>query len=351
MKSLSSNTILSMNQLLQKFLFSSSLALSLFYANAQNKAANIDSAAVNNLPGKGLLQHDFLYTGEWDYRKSVQTIYLIRGGKLIWSYSIATKDSAGNETELGDATMRPNGNIVFSYKTGAAEITPGKKIIWNYPAPAGTEIHSAEPIGNDRILMVINGVPAKAKLINVKTGETEKEMILPTGKPGAHLQFRRVRMAGAATVIAAHLDSNLVAEYDFNGTKLWGYRITKPWSVSRLKNGNTLITSIECPIREVNYHGDVVWQLEQKDVPAIKLYQTQVAVRLENGNTVFSNWCNKGIAKPGDWPGSVQLIEVTPEKKVVWALCQWSDPDLGPASSIQLLDGRGTKKGYLKNYK
>jgi len=32
---------------------------------------------------------------------------------------------------------------------------------------------------------------------------------------------------------------------------------------------------------------------------------------------------------------------VTPDKKVVWALSSWKDPDLGPATSIQLLDEPG----------
>jgi len=88
-------------------------------------------------------------------------------------------------------------------------------------------------------------------------------------------------------------------------------------------------------------------------VPAIKLFQLQVAVRLENGNTIVSNWCPNGIKKPEDWPGSVQLLEITPDKKLVWALSQWSDPDMGPASSIQLLDEPSIKKnkGYLKKYK
>jgi hypothetical protein len=36
------------------------------------------------------------------------------------------------------------------------------------------------------------------------------------------------------------------------------------------------------------------------------------------------------------------VIEVTPEKKVVWALRSWTPPaDLGPATVIQLLDEPG----------
>jgi hypothetical protein len=34
----------------------------------------------------------------------------------------------------------------------------------------------------------------------------------------------------------------------------------------------------------------------------------------------------------------VQVLEVTPDKQVVWALSSWKDPDLGPATHIQLLD-------------
>jgi hypothetical protein len=32
---------------------------------------------------------------------------------------------------------------------------------------------------------------------------------------------------------------------------------------------------------------------------------------------------------------------VNPAKEVVWALSEWKDPDLGPATSIHLLDEPG----------
>src|SRR5713226_9311049 len=52
------------------------------------------------LPGKGLAQHPFLYTGEWDTRKPVQTIFLVRGGKVVWTYSIPIKNEKGELNEL-----------------------------------------------------------------------------------------------------------------------------------------------------------------------------------------------------------------------------------------------------------
>lgn len=292
------------------------------------------------LPGKGMAQHDFLYTGEWDYRKPVQTVFLIHKGQVAWFFEVPTKDSTGTMEELGDATMRANGNIVFCRKVGASEITPEKKIIWNYIAPPGTEIHSVEPIGKHKVLMVINGVPARVMLINTKTGKTLNEFTIATGKPAPHLQFRRVRMTPEGTILAAHLDSNTVTEHDIRGKQIWCVTTSPPWSAIRLKNGNTLITTNKGSyISEVDKSGAVVWDISQKDIPDIKLYQLQVAVRLDNGNTIFSNWANNGIKNAADWQNSVQLIEVTREKKVVWALRQWDNPDLGPASSIQILDG------------
>jgi hypothetical protein len=34
----------------------------------------------------------------------------------------------------------------------------------------------------------------------------------------------------------------------------------------------------------------------------------------------------------------VQALEVSPDKKVIWGLRSWAEPDLGPASIIQILD-------------
>ncbi len=81
--------------------------------------------------------------------------------------------------------------------------------------------------------------------------------------------------------------------------------------------------------------------------PVSRLYTVHQVVRLSNGNTVICNW--GGFLRKEDWDKVVQVIEVTPDKKVVWALHQWKDPDLGPSSCIQLLDEKGKdEKGELQ---
>ena len=66
-------------------------------------AADVASYAPSVLPGKGLAQRSFLYTGEWDYRQTDQTMFIVRGGKVVWTFSIPIKDADGAFQELGDA--------------------------------------------------------------------------------------------------------------------------------------------------------------------------------------------------------------------------------------------------------
>ncbi len=307
-------------------------------------ATNSVSYAPAVLPGKGLAQHSFLYTGEADSRNKDQTLFVVRDGKVAWKYSVPSYDPDGAMEELGDATMLSNGNIVFCRKVSASEVTPDKQIIWNMEAPKGTEIHSVQPIGLDSVLVTVNGHPPKLVLINTKTGTTEKELTLPAvrtnGSP--HLQFRRVHQTAAGTYVAAHLMDNKVSEYDADGKEIWTYAVNGPWSATRLKNGNTLIAAYRSRILEVNHDGNVVWEFSPTNAPDYRLFIFQEVGRLANGNTVVCSWCPGGIRNTNDWPGSVQVLEISPEKKIVWALSQWKDPDLGPASSIQLLDEPGT---------
>jgi hypothetical protein len=148
-------------------------------------------------------------------------------------------------------------------------------------------------------------------------------------------------MTRAGTILVPHLAEGKVVEYDMDGKALWSVDATTPWHAVRLKNGNTLIAGDRNRyVREVNSAGEPVWELTQADVPDIKLFNLQTAMRLANGNTVISNWC-AGNKNTDEWANTVQIFEVDPDKKVVWALSSWKDPDLGPATSIQLLDEPG----------
>jgi len=295
------------------------------------------------LPGKGLAQHDFLYAGEWDTRKDTQTIFRIQKGKVVWTWSIPIKDHNGQLSEFSDIHQLSNGNVLYACKTGAAEVTQNRKIVWSYECPAGTECHSAQPVGLDKVFLCQNGTPAKAMLIDKKTSKVEMEHELQTKNPtdpkSVHGQFRNIRMTNERTYLIAHLNLGRVIEYNKNWDSIWSVDAPSAWLAQRLKNGNTLISGNQHGyVREVNPKGEIVWELNKDDLPGFPLYTVHQSVRLANGNTVICNW--GGFLRKEDWDKVVQVIEVAPDKKIVWALHQWKDPDLGPSSCIQILDDR-----------
>ena len=64
----------------------------------------------------------------------------------------------------------------------------------------------------------------------------------------------------------------------------------------------------------------------------------QLATRLPNGNTIINNWFNEWSGKVDPSNAPIQAIEVTPDKKAVWALRFWTPPaDLGPATTLQIM--------------
>jgi len=288
------------------------------------------SPVVAQLPGRGLAQHDFMYAGESHRRR----IFIVRHGAIVWSY----EDTAG-KGEISDATMLSNGNILYTHQFGVTEISPDQKVVWNFDAPAGREIHTAAPIGNSHVLFIMNGDPALLRVVNITTGATEKEFPLATKQPvSVHGQFRHVRLTANGTLMVAHMDLNKVVEYDFDGHELWSFPAISPWGVTPLPNGNVLITDKQ-GVREVTRRGDAVWTFTPSDAPGYSFSNLQQAWRLPNGNTVVNNWVNEWSTTPDQRQGSLQALELTPAKQMVWALAAWTPPvELGPATTIQFLD-------------
>jgi hypothetical protein len=279
------------------------------------------------LPSGGASQRPMLYIGEGYNR-----IFLMDHGKTVWKYD------TGPGNELDDIWMLSNGNILYTRMQYIAEITPEKKVVWRYDAPKGTEIHTCQPIGLDKVMFVLNGLPAPRLLImNIKNKKIELDHAMPavssTDPKTIHPQFRRIRMTAKGTYLASFLKMNKVVEYDKNFDEIWSYDIKSPWAAVRLKNGDTLITDEDDVLtREVNPGGETVWELTKKDIPAQYWYgNAQSVERLENGDTIVAS-------RGGDHQGP-QLVEVTPDKKVVWVMQDWKN--YGPATSVQLLDEKG----------
>ena len=302
----------------------------------------VDKVYKKYLPNEnGLDQRSFLFVGEWDTRHPEgQKIFLIRNGKVVWEYSIPLHPSPSENQEFDDITMLPNKDIVFARMSGAGIVTPDKKLTWEYVCAPGTETHSCVPIGNDSVLMVLNGIPAKVLIINTSTNKTLREIIIPTTETNPHVQFRHVRLTPNRTIMVGLMKEGKVKEYTLEGKEIWSVDAKSPWSAIKLLNGNVLISGDASGYtREVDPSGKTIWEVTQADLP-FKLFYTQTANRLTNGNTIICNWVG-GLQNKDDWPGTAQVFEITPDKKLVWVLSAWDNPDLGTCTSIQLLTDEG----------
>ena len=299
---------------------------------AQERSWLLPAAPLPAWPGGGLARHDMLYAGEGH-----NTLFLVRGGKVVWSYS------AGKGGEIDDVWLMTNGNILFTRQHSVEEITPQKQVVWHLDAPPGTEIHSAQPIGLDKVLLVRNGLPPKLMIVDKASGRVETEHALPatsfTNPKTVHPQFRRIRMTATGTFLIPFLKLHQVVEYDASLQEVWRYEIPTPWAASRLHNGNTLITDErDRLVREVSPKGETVWEFTQADCPpGLVLRNLQTAERLANGNTVI--FSSTGGTKGLDRSQVVQCVEVTAAKQVVWVLQDWQN--LGPATTAQFLDEPG----------
>lgn len=292
-------------------------------------------AASPSRPGKGLAQHPMLYAGE-----GYNVVHLVNDGKVIWTYS------TGPGGEIDDVWLLSNGHVLFARQRSVVEVTPEKQVVWHYDCPAGTEIHGAQPIGLDRVLMIRNGLPPKAIIVDKESGKTVEEHDVPienlTDPKTVHTQFRRIRLTANGTYLLPYLKLNKVVEYDRDFKEIWSCQITNPWTATRLRNGNTLIVDEhDRLVREVNPKKETVWEFTPADLPPdITFRNTQTAERLDNGNTVI--FSHTGGVKGPDRLNLVQAIEVTPEKKIVWVLQDWKN--LGPGTTAQFLDQSGVSE-------
>ncbi len=293
-----------------------------------------NGSAPATLPGGGMAQHPMLYIGE-----GCNTIFVVNHGKIVWTYS------TGPGWELDDAWLLSNGNILFTRMQYVEEVTPDKKVIWRYDSPDGTQIHCCQPIGLHKVLFIQNGLPPLLKVIDISNGHVDVSHALPckslTDQGSVHAQFRRVRYTANGHYLIPFLEMDQVIEYDKNFNQVWSYHVKSPWAAVRLKNGHTLITDEQdVDTLEVDSQGRTVWDLKHGDIPEQYWFgECQSCTRLSNGNTIF---CSRGA---GNGP---QLVEVTPDKKVVWVLQDWQH--FGPATAVQVLDEPGVpeKPGDLE---
>ncbi len=267
-----------------------------------------------------------------DYSGDKKRLALVDAdGKIVWQHKIG---------DIHDVHLLDNGHLLFQTSwTRIVEADKDGKIVWEYDAAKANgnagkkiEVHAFQRLKDGSTMIAESG---SGRIIEVdKDGKLLKEVKLKLAKPNPHRDTRNVRKLDSGNYLVAQEGELKVCEYDGEGKIVWEYETkTQVYSAIRLANGNTLIgMGGGSSVVEVDKAGKVVWQVGKKDIQGCELaWVTQVA-RLENGNTLIVN-CHAG-------PNNPQIVEITPEKKIVWSFKDFTN--FGNAMPVaQVLDIEG----------
>jgi len=240
---------------------------------------------------------------------------------------------------IHDLHVLEGGNILTREgRTGVVEIDPEtKEVVWRYDSSKqngnegkAIEVHAFERLADGATMIAESGV---ARIIEVdREGNLKRQIPLVVDHPSTHSDTRLVRSTDQGTYLVAHEADGKVREYDrSSGKVVWEYTVplfgrepkgghgpeaygNRLFAAIRLGNGNTLIaTGNGHGVIEVTPEKKVVWQIQQNDLPGIRLAWVTTLEVLPSGNLVLGN-CHAG-------PGQPILVELERDsKKVVWTL-------------------------------
>lgn len=259
---------------------------------------------------------------------------------------------------IHDIHVLKNGHIMVQQGSAkVAEIDPAtKQVVWSYDSSKQNgnegkkvEVHAFQPLGDGRVMIAESG---PARIIEVdRNGKLLKEIKLKVDHPHPHTDTRLARKLATGNYLVCHEGDGVVREYDGGGRIVWEYEVplfgkqpksghgpeafgNKCFAAARLPSGNTLITTGNGhSVLEVTPDKRIVWKIDQRDLPSITLAWVTTLEVLPNGNYVIGN-CHAGPDQP-------LLIELEPRtKRVVWTFDRHATFG-NDVSNTQILDVEG----------
>ena len=266
------------------------------------------------------LTHAFLATG-------TETRIVDGSGKTIWKYPGSTRDG----------WVLSNGHLLLAVSKGnefpgggVVELTREGKTLFEWKGTQA-EVNTVQALPDDKFLVSEAG--AKPRLLEIdRNGQVHLEIPLRCQNTNHHMESRMARKLANGNYLVPQLFDKVVREYDAAGRVVWEVQTPHwPFTAIRLPNGHTLINcTYGNQTIEVDAKGQTIWELSNKDLSEPLIKDACGGQRLPNGNTVI---CAYGIGAR-----QTKLLEVTPEKKVVWT---FSEPGPHGIHEVQILETNG----------
>jgi len=266
----------------------------------------------------GDLKHYVLASG------SGRVFIFDKKGKVVWQHRVSS---------IHDATMLDDGTLVMAGKGGAYELEVGKKMRTVYTAKnkKGGLSFACQKLKNGNILT--NNNPT-GKLVEIdKDGKVVFELQTKWKTNNKHHRFRICRKLENGNYLVCHSGDHIVREYKPDGSVAWEHKCKNlVFSAIRLKNGNTLVSSLS-EVTEYTPAGKKVWEFTDKDIPDMVIRNITGIRLLDNGNLVCG--CYDAYDKNGEGAGA---FEITHDKKLVW---KYANPARDRALMVvQVLDDK-----------
>ena len=241
-------------------------------------------------------------------------------GKVEWSHPANTREG----------WVLPDGNVLLALSRGdggpggaAVEIEPGRdgaadRVVWRYDGTQ-EEVNSIQKTAEGTYVLTEAG-PNPRLLEIAADGTVKVEFPLACQKANGHMQTRMSRKQPDGTYLCPHLFDFAIIRYDATGKELGRISTRDPsapdlntWPftaitladggiLAGLTNGNRVV--------EFDKEGKIRWQIDTSVVDGAIADACGIQ-RLPNGNTMIASY---HVGKHGE-----RLVEVSPERKVVWA--------------------------------
>jgi hypothetical protein len=226
--------------------------------------------------------------------------------------------------------MLPSGNVLFADGNSVTEVTPDKKVVFQYKAKVGQGggTYTCQRLENGNTFI---GENSTGRILEVdKDGKVVFEMPITPAKQGEHHNMRMARKLKNGNYLVCHSGAHIVKEYTPKGEVVLEIKVPNiAFAAIRTPKDTTLIASLG-KITEHDAKGAIVWEFSSTDVAGVKIRNITGMNLLADGNICAG--CYSAYDK-GEGTG---LFEITKEKKLVW---RFSDPKTaGTMMPIQKLD-------------
>ncbi|MEM9017806.1 MAG: arylsulfotransferase family protein [Verrucomicrobiota bacterium] len=259
-------------------------------------------------------------------RKGIAIVDPAKNNEVLWHETTGP---------VHDLHLLPNLNLLSQDGwTKIVEFSLSGERVWTYDASLKNreetdgkiEIHAFQRLPGGYTMIAESGT---ARLIEIDiTGKITKKFPFSLDEKHHHSDTRLVRKLENGHYLVAHENNQRVKEYDSEGKVVWDFGIplfgTKPkkghgpdafggkcFAAIKAANGNYLITTGNGhSVLEVTPEKEIVWKLSQGDLEGITLAWVTTIEERPGGTLIIGN-CHAGPENP-------QIIELTRDKEVVW---------------------------------